>query len=200
MKQRPWLIVPVLLAAGLLAFFLQGIVRFILVTPLADLWWMLTVFYRSIPQTACWLMLLVLAVMIAVGSLSGLFNGGQPKRSRHRHDRGPVEDLAWFIGQKKRSRYFRWHVARQLGRLAAEILARSDQPADGSIPNTLAGKEWQPPDAIQRYLEAGLKRYESPGRGVEGMMHKDQTLEVDPQDVVAYLETQMEKRSGRKYS
>ena len=200
MRQRPWLILPILVAAGILAYFLQGVIRFILIVPLADLWWALEVFYRSIPQTACWLMLVVLAVMIAVGSLSGLFNGERARRSKKRHDRGPVEDLAWFIGQRKRSRYFRWHVARRLGHLAADILARSDQPVGLSATNILGGKEWQPSDDIQKFLESGLRRYEPPSRNQNAISTEDKVLDVDPQEVVAYLETQMEKRIGHKYS
>lgn len=200
MRKRPWLIVPILVAAAILAYLLQDFVEFLVVTPLVDLFWILGVIYRFLPQIACWMLLLVLVAMIAAGSLSGLFNGDRAKRSARRHDRGPVEDLAWFISQRKRSRYFRWFIARRLGQLASSMLARQDEPINGTRPNILAGKDWQPPEKFQQYLETGLKRYEAPERNLESILNKNQTLEVDPQEVVAYLETQMEKRSGRKYS
>ena len=200
MKKRPWLIIPLLLAAAILAYLVQSLVEFLIITPLADLWWVLGVLYRTIPQIACWILVLVVVAMIAVGSLSGLFNGDRTKRSARRQDRGPVEDLAWFIAQRKRSRYFRWFIARRMGQLATAMLARQDESLNGTRPNILAGKDWQPPEKIQQYLETGLRRYEAPDRNLESILSKNQTLEVDPQEVVAYLETQMEKRSGRKYS
>lgn len=188
-----------LAAATLLAFVFQDVVRTAVILPLSYLWWSLTILYHSIAQVIYWVVLVAGVLLMAFGSLYGGSILPQRERSFHRHERGPVQNFAWWLTQRGRGTYFKWRVANRMGELAREMLRqRGDNPP--GPPFALRGRDWEPPEAVGNYLEAGLNRSfaEFPRRG--WFFPPPQTpfdMEIDP--VVEYLESQMETNSDRRH-
>ena len=201
MRGRRLILIAVLLAsAALLAYLLQDLIYETLIVPIQYLWWALTLTYRSIAQLIFWALVVVAVAMMALGSLYGRISFREKKAPKHTPSRGPVETLAWWLTQKVRGNYFKWRVANRLGELAEKILSRGDEP-DPLPGHRLLGVGWDPPADIRHYLEAGLNSSfaEYPRQGwFTQPTPTPFDLEVD--QVIDYLETQMESRSDRRRS
>jgi hypothetical protein len=182
----------ILLVASGLAFFLQDMMARLLILPLSYLWWVLNLIYRSIAQLIFWGLLVVLVAWMALGSLYGRWPGKRLPREKGKPRRGPVETAAQQIHRSQWGTYYKWLMARRLGKLALEILHQL-QGEQASLPDTdLGGQDWRPSPAIQAYLEAGLNRsFADYPRRAWSSSRASTPFDQDIQSVVDFLESQM---------
>jgi hypothetical protein len=192
-----WL-VAALLAAAFLAFLLQSFIREALVIPAATLLWALRLYLRSLPQALFWS---IIVAGLALGSLAGLLRQLRPSASSDAKSPttpGPVEILAEQIRATRPSVYSKWQIANQIGRLAQAIRLQQEGPLPGpeAAPT---GSSWDPPDRVKAYLDAGLNRSfisytrrRFTFRPLPFSRTVATPLDADLDEVVAYLETQLE--------
>ena len=153
---RILLIIAGLVIALILAFFLQDFIRQAVVTPLAYLWWVLKLFYASIPQLLLWILLLVFLVLVVTHRLVNWNTVEQPNDEPSKPAQGPVEILAGWISNTGQGNYFKWRIANRLGKLRREL---EGYPENRGLPAHIDVQDAPgrlPPEAVQRYLKAGL--------------------------------------------
>jgi hypothetical protein len=180
---RPWLLIALALIAGLLAYMARDLVQNVIVLPLAYLLWQLQGLMAGVAQLVQWVVLLALIALVLAWQLV--------PRLAPRNDRAPaapiregqVNATAVCLFRARKSNYFRWQLAHRLGRAAGQL---GGLPAQ-SLP---AGHA---PDRMARYLDAGLNHsfvdYAAPRLSIR--RHVDGPLELDPQEVVRFLEVNL---------
>jgi len=197
--------IPLLLTAALvvvvLAFLLQDVVNEAILVPLAYLWWLVKFYYTAIPQLFLWIGLLVLLIFIISGTLAKGFSPVRRKQEATRAIEGQVESLAGWIAKTGQGNYYKWRIANRLGLLACEIVSRSGQEKPRPGRERLEGPDWDPPVRVRRYLEAGLNEsfvdYPQPALPI---FPKPATpFDLDPNEVVGFLESHMEASSERRH-
>jgi hypothetical protein len=158
MRRRLLLLGLLLLLTILLTPLLQESIRPIL-TPLLYVFWIGLLLLWSIPQAGIWGAFVLIAVLIAVFSLS-------QKRPRSR--RSPVtpappleriESWAKLIRQSKQETYYRWQVAQHLRRLTLEALAQNERVTSREIQQRLMAGQLDLPPEIEAYLKASLTSF-----------------------------------------
>ncbi len=193
-RRQAALVVVALVASLALAFPLREAVEQMVVVPLAFVWWLLRFVYSVIPQQFLWTGLLFLIAYVALE----IFLAAPLREGRHRPveraARGPVENLAHWIENGDNGIYFKWSLARLVGRIALQVQELRDHRA---AKNLSWGREG-PSQAVQAYLQAGLNSsfadYPLPGRF---RPPAKTPFDIDLNVVVEYLESQMEKQDDR---
>jgi hypothetical protein len=160
-----------------------------IILPLAYYFWQLLQVYRAVPQQLFWAALVVVSLILLLPALLN-FSLGRMEQEKQPDRRGQVESLAQGLEHRGRGIYFKWQLANMLGELAQRILAQQERLLPG---RKLQGRDWQPPPEVANYLDAGLNStfadYPVPGR----FGRRPATpLDIDPESVVSYLETQWE--------
>ena len=189
MKPRKfWLASAGFLVAIILAFLLQDIIRRMVITPLAYLWWLLNLIYATLPQLLLWILLLAGLVLLASVSLLNWYPAGRKDDQPPKPVQGPVESLANSIANTGEGNYFKWTIANRLGRLQREMDIR------------LGNRGRVPPQAVQRYLHAGLEEsfVDYPLPRLPFMSKQPTPFDLDVEQAVDYLESELEARSGKK--
>ena len=190
-KSRRLIVIALLvLLAVIIAFPLRGFVYNNVIAPLSLIWFYLIYYYHVIPQQIYWFIVLLVAAFIALG---GLLENPFRKKSKplvKRQAKGQVESLAMWINDSKRGVYSRWRVARALSLMASSILEMRGSTSGRS--KSLKGKDWNPSPEVQDYLEIGLN-----GSFADYPLSTHKTpFDVDVENVVAYLESQLEMNRG----
>jgi len=196
MKRRQTLILTgILCATSILAFFLQDVVRQVILLPLAYIGWMFGLFYRSFPQQILWAVVVVIVMFIFLASLISEDSPGSKKVEKALPTVGAVESLAFTLENSGRGMYARWQVAHRLGKLARDLLILRGDRANAKIFAPLSGRYYQPPGAVGAYLEAGLNGSFADYPQPRGLFPKKRPtpLDIDVSEAVAFLESQMER-------
>ncbi len=191
MIRRRWpLLLALLILSALMGYFLRDVVYQLVVVPAAYAWWVLSFYYGAIPEWATWTVLLGILFIVTLWNL--IPDVRPPGRARRisRQPEGDVEALAVWIRKARHGNYFKWQLANRMGR----ILRRLDD---------LSGSRGLPPaqdQSVEKYLDAGLNYsfvdFPTP-RGP--FQHAEHTpLDIDPASAADYLESLMEKTSGRR--
>jgi hypothetical protein len=186
----------VVAAALALTWCLQGVITDLLVGPLAYLAWRANLFLRSTPQWVYWSLVVTGVALVALVSLVRTLHLGRRATKGHPPVPGPVGKMARQIRAARRGVYTKWLVACRLGGLARAMLAQRERGAgEAAPPDQLQGRDWHPPTEVQAYLEAGLGRPSISGRRPGAFFRSPPTpLDMDLNQVVDYLESQMEMR------
>ncbi|HEX8992631.1 MAG TPA: hypothetical protein VF784_13215 [Anaerolineales bacterium] len=185
---------PLLLVIGvsslLLAFFLREAVYQLIVVPLAYVIWIVQFYYSAIPQWVLWASLLALLFLAVLWSLVPEAGPAARRAALHIPPEGQVEALADWIRKGRRGNYFKWRLANRLGRIARGL----DESAG------LGGRFPSADEAVERYLDAGLNYsfVDFPRPRNRFRAAPKTPLDVDPNQVADYLESQMEKTSDRR--
>ena len=178
--------------ATLLALGLKDYIWDSLVVPIQYRLWLTWIFLRSMPQIVYWNSLVIMIAIIALVSLMGRRHRTLPPDKDAIPTQDPVSKLSKKIQDTHKGTFFKWLVANHLGALARSILIH--QHGEQILtPRSLKGRDWNPPEDVQAYLEAGLARsfIEQPRRWLLFKSRKT-SLNIDINRVVAYLESQME--------
>jgi hypothetical protein len=193
---RRWLAVVVVAAVFAISFLLRDLIQRTIILPFAYLWWLLKLYYRAVPQLILWVLLViaVFASMLRLIPIKNLFHRGQKKEQMP--VAGSIESFSHWIKKSPRGIYYKWLIANRLGKDAREILAQRDGHAVGNKFGRLDGRGWNPPQKISDYLETGLNGsfadFPRPPWSLRGQSPKPTPLDVDPQQVIDYLENEME--------
>lgn len=194
MKRFRWALFAVLLLGSLvLAYFLRDLIYELVIVPLAYTLWWGGLIYQAVPQLVKWIVLLVtLAIVVIWRLIPDLEVAPQVKQPRRRIE-GRMETLVVGIARARSSNYFKWQLANRLGRLARRM---------SESPRSTPGSD-SPVDAVQRYLAAGLNQsfVDFPTPRGPFSPRRPTALDVDPAEVIAYLESRMEQSyAGRSRS
>lgn len=193
--RRTGAIAGALTAAGLLAFPLREAVNQVLVVPLAYLWWLSGLLYRSLDQIWWWFAVAAILIIALIYSLLPEFKPARKEVPLFREERGRVEMLASALKRTKKGTYFKWLVANRLGKLAYQILVLREHGKPRSVFAPLAGEGWDPEPEVQGYLEKGLHGSfaEFPNSYWHAFIPPEKTpLDHDVREVVEYLESKIE--------
>jgi hypothetical protein len=196
-----------LVSAGLvvtviLAFFLQDVIRRAVINPLAYLWWVLKLYIAAVPQIVLWIFLLAVLILIVISNLLKWISIGKTYEKPSRPAQGPVEILAGWVSNSGKGNYFKWMIANRLGKLAREMSGRMQAGVFPAHPEGLGAPGQLPPEAVQRYLKAGLDEsfVDYPLPPLPFMQRKATPFDLNVDEVVKFLESQMEARIGQKHS
>lgn len=198
----------VLIAAAVLARWLQGTFEDLCIVPAVELLQMGGLLLRSIPQWVCWSLLVVIVSLIASGSLATAGSASFLHLERRAKEKqaatpGPVGKLAYHLHNTRRGPYFKWLVAHRLGELAQACrIQRGTSKAEGRREMGIEGNGDRKVVDIQAYIEAGLGRppmsHPLPWRGSPWRRFLSRQpptpLDLDPSWVVEYLESQKETK------
>jgi hypothetical protein len=187
------LLTVVIIVSAVLAYFLRGWINDNLIVPLAYLWWRIGIYYHSVSEEMWWTIMLIVTLMLCGMSLASVDSGEwffHDWKSDEQSTQGTLEELIEWMLKLPRSAYHKWMLANRLGKLARSFLIQREggnvQHWDGSLDSSV----WDLPDEVSAYLRAGLKRPPSASE----MLPRSSPLNLEPQKVVEYLESQMEDR------
>ncbi len=185
MRQRLILIGLVVGLAALIALLARGLVREIVVVPLLYLIWLIQVLLDSVPQLALWILLVVVAGIMALRSLSWGPTLLSFTRSEH-GSRGRVETWLRLLGLAARDDYSRWRLAQRLATLVAEALAERERLEPRQVRQQIEEGAYVIPVDVRAYLCAGMSGHRPqphgwghPARG---------PLDIDPARVITVIE------------
>ena len=174
------------------AYFLRDAIYQTVIIPLAYLFWLAKFYYSAVPQVILWGLLLVILFMIVFSNLLPEFSSSPKKEPKHGPENGQVETLARWIVKSEKGTYFKWQIANRLGRI--ELGLRETSERRSRFQPVLSEVEASRNDAVEKYLEAGVNTsfVDYPNR-----KSASTPLDVNPKEVVDYLETQLEMSRGR---
>ncbi len=188
----------VLLLVIPLRLILLDFVRDTLAVPLSAIFQVGQALIRAIPQLPLWAFLIVLALLIAMNSLSQKRKAVQGQGRVKAFLPGPVQVLVQWLRHRGRGYYFKRRLAHRLGRLAAEMLVPHEQLASRQARQLL--EQLDAPPEVRAYLLAGLgpEFAESPRppsllvrlRELLRASTRRTPLDLDPEVVVHFLERQ----------
>lgn len=191
MKARFFRLALVLLLAALITPFLKDFIRDVLLLPLLYAAWLARIVFDSIPQLAIWIVFLIIALLIALRSLSGRRLARPETRERPVTVVGRIESWAHLIDRAGQEHYARWRLARELRKLALAILAAEKQLSTEQIKQQLTEGRLDMPPEIRAYLLASMTSfsYLSPTRfWFRKKPAGSSALDLDPEQVLQFLE------------
>jgi energy-coupling factor transporter transmembrane protein EcfT len=202
MNRKQWIaLVGIIILGVVLAFPMRDVVNQIIVVPLAYLFWVLGLYYRSYSQAIVWAIFIAVTLLFLLGSLlSGEWRrrkGKLPERSYP----GPVEDLSVSLAKARQGIYHRWRVANRLSKVARDLLAQREGLAPREIQDKrLTGRDWSPPRDVDMYFQAGLfdsfSSYPRP-RWWSLRRVEPTPFDLDVEEAVEYLEVQLRTTDER---
>ncbi len=189
MTRARWLLVGGMVVVSVMAaFFLRRAVYDLIVVPLAYLWWLAKIFYSAIPQLVLWTALIVVLFLAILWNFMPTAESSRRPAPKRKPAEGQVEALAvWFLRARK-GNYFKWQLANRLGRLAHRLNETSWQRSRRASRN----------EAVEQYLEAGLNYsfMDFPASNNRFRRAAPTPLDLNPGEVVDYLESQVEMGRG----
>ncbi len=200
--RRILLVLAALVVVVFMAFFLQDTIQRIVVTPLAYLWWLLKLAFTAISQLVWWILLLAVLMVIVITNLVSWISIGKKSEKPAKEAQGSMEILAGWITKASKGNYYKWMIASRLAKLWSEIsghMENRSRLAHSAGPYSI---DRQPPEAVQRYLKAGLREsfVDYPMPPFPFMRKQVTPFDLEVNEVVEYLESQMEERGGRKHA
>jgi hypothetical protein len=202
MKRRETMLISAgLVIVVILAFFLQDVIRQAVITPLAYLWWVLKLLIGALPQFVLWIFLLAVLILIVIASLLNWISIGKIHEKPSRSAQGSVEILAGWVSNSRKGNYYKWMIANRLGKLAREMSGRMEEGRYPAHPEDLDAPGQLPPEAVQRYLKAGLDEsfVDYPLPPLPFLQRKTTPFDLNVDEAVKFLESQMEARIGQKH-
>jgi len=192
-RQKRWFLpLMVMMITVVLALVLQFLVYDLVIAPIAFAWWLLKGFLQVVPELAYWWMLVTMFFLAALRALFRHLNPQSQPKANQVTQQGPVEQFAYQIERIDDGNYFKWSVAHHLGELARSILLQRNG-GEVAARRSLQGPEWSPPPVVQAYLEKGLhSSFVQLPRQRFWSRPKKTALDIDLNQVVEYLESQLE--------
>jgi hypothetical protein len=196
MKRR-WYIVLAAIGIVIASFFLRNIILNTVILPLAYIWWILTLYYRAVPQLIVWGLFIVVVFISALRNISLKRSFLHTEKKRPEPIRGPVEKFSRMLNKASSGIYYKWLIANRLGNVARELLdQREGRHARGL--SALTGRDWQPPGHVSEYLESGLNGSFADFPQSNWWTRPESTpLDVEAKQVIEYLEYEMETSHDR---
>ena len=200
-------------AALIMAFMLRDVVEQLIIRPLMYLFWIVTVYYRYIPQPVLWLLLVIVMIYLSFGRFASKVELPATHSKKPNFVQGPVDELSLRIERKEGGIYFKWQIARTLGQIALEMQQLRQHTSNRKL--EFNGSIVKP--QVRHYLDSGLNTsfsdYPIPGvlplqirplsifnairrgSGISGTMPPT-PFDGDIGPVLEYLESEMENDDG----
>ena len=199
MRKRWWLVGVVLLIAFPLMFLLRDFAREVLVLELLRVAWALGIVLDSLPQTPLWWLFIALVAFLSLRSLIGRIRLGRQKPETVEEHPGGVRLLASRIRRAGEGEYFRWNLARDLGRRALEVLAYKEQTSVAQLKKRLDKDSLDAPPEVESYIRSGQAPIYSLSAGFAGRFGRFlpsglgmAAAEQDVERIVEFMEEQLE--------
>jgi hypothetical protein len=138
-----------------LAWALRELVRGMIAVPMLEALWWLRLYIQATPAWVYWLLFVILAYLIAIGSLKGparLPTNASPTEPAARKR---IRQLADWITHTD-SAFYQHRLNHEITNLAAELLAQNQRITVAQARQQLAEGKFACPKNIQVYLQAGL--------------------------------------------
>lgn len=191
MTRPRWVLLAGIVAvSAVLSFMLRDVAYQAIVVPFAYVLWIAGIYYAVIPQFLKWVILLTALCLAVAWNLIPEWRSSPRKARQQARDKGQVESLARWIHRARASNYFKWQLANRLARVGPSPVGTR---AGGDA--LLARSE-----AVDRYLASGLNNsfVEFPNPRNRFQARIPTPLDIDPTQVVEYLESQMEMSRRRR--
>jgi len=160
--------------------------------------WYTDLVLDSVPQAFFWVLLVVIAVVLATLSLIQGRRPGPGRREARRSGLGPVRELATLIERAADGYYFKWTLAQELSSLiVGAVDGHGLGPGDLRREWHLREKPGVPPE-IQAYVNEAIWGSFSVPSDIASLwkrVARQQSatpLDLDPKAVVRFVETQLE--------
>jgi hypothetical protein len=191
--RRGLVLVAALIIAGILAIPLRETIYGIVVIPVAYIAWNLNLVYQTFSQGVWWWVVAFIVFFMLAFSLMPrpqFRSRGGPKS---KPPQGQVESLSVWLRRAESGTYFKWLIANRLGKLAYQILLHRESGRPRSVFAPLLGADWEPTEALRKYLETGLHGSfaDFPNRGLLST-HPPTPLDFHVAEAVDFLESQVE--------
>jgi len=182
--KRVWLAIGAAIFLLIAAYFLRDAIYQTVIIPLAYLLWLARFYYLAVPQIILWGLLLVILLMIVLSNLIPVVPSKSTEEPKLKPAKGEVETLAGWMVKADKGTYFKWQIANRLGRIELGLREAFER----------RGRFQSAKDAVEKYLEAGVNTsfVDYPNR-----KSAPTPLDVNPKEVVDYLETQLEMSRDR---
>jgi len=207
MKQRWPALGLALLLVALLVMVATGSVSDLIVVPLLYMFWVARLLYASIPQALLWGGFLAIAVLILWRSLIWR-SPPEPARDPDIAVHGRVSAWVRVLNESGRDDHMRWRLAQRLGQLGLETLACKERCAPQEVRHRLEEGSLDMPAELRAYLRAGTAYYAPeirmrrswwraiPFGGRAGIAQRARPLDLDPEQVIQYLEETLQQMIG----
>lgn len=194
-NRRTVIVLLVVGAVGLLAFLMRHTIEARVIQPLIFLFWVLGVYYKTLPQALIWIILIGLILFIEIGSFANETRLPEGRSSARRHTRGGVETLADWFRRAPQGLYYKWLLAQRLGKFSRDLIAFKARKPAPSGAEALYGPGWDPPHEVAQYLESGLNGSfaDYPRPRWPFQRPASTPLDLDPVQAIDYIETQAVK-------
>ncbi len=184
---KPLFSTALLILITVLLFPIRRAVAGALMSFAAYLVWSVNILGVVIPQQILWAFLLVLILYIAIGSFYGKRYREESSTEKQSPVTGAVEAMAGYIEERHRGIYFKWQIAHLLGKIQQTIQESASRGTSSRI--------LLPSDRVQAFLDAGVNTSYADYAPDGFVIKNDSTpLDIELEQVVAYLEEQMEIR------
>jgi hypothetical protein len=191
----------------LLGVTLQSVTRASIVMPILYLVWLADLIFRSIPGWLLWAWFLIVALIIAAGSLRVRSKAEAPGRGRRPPAEGPTQVWITRVQAANQGEYFRWRVARELAELGLHFAAYRNQGSLSPRDRSQTIETLNAPPAIQAYLQMGLVApLWQPARVWTKLTRlwrpqdRESAVEIEPEAVAGFLEKQLERENDDQHS
>ena len=174
------------------AYFLRDAIYQTVILPLAYLLWLARFYYSAVPQVILWGSLLVILFMIIFANLIPGPSSKPREMKKYRLEKGQIETLTGWLVKADKGTYFKWQIANRLGRI--ELGLRETSERRSRFQPVLSEVEASRNDAVEKYLEAGVN---TSFVDYPNQKSASTPLDMNPKEVVDYLETQLEMSRGR---
>jgi hypothetical protein len=195
-RQRFFILVGGLIFTAVTAFLLRDVILRLIILPLSFLWWALRLLYRLIPQAILWGVLVAFTLLSAVQILIPEIRFRRRGKEEAMPMRGQVETLSISLRKTRSGNYYKWMVANRLGKLARELLDQREGRYAVRRFDKLTGRDWSPPEEVSTYLDIGLNGSFADYPPARVFNPQPTPLDVDPAQVVEYLESEMENNGN----
>lgn len=194
--RRALIILGIVAVSLILAFPLRDAVFAAVIVPLAYLFWLMGLVYRSVHQSLWWSIASILVLFIVLRGLVPQTRRKKRPPPEIENATGQIETLADAMKKADRGVYYKWMIANRIGRIAHQILSQRETGRERALFDPLAGPDWNPNAGVRSYLEAGLQGsfadYPQKNRYISQTISTP--MDHDMQEVIEYLEKQVDNK------
>ena len=179
-----------------LALILKDFVADKIITPI----WKFIMIFEDMPQALLWFLSLGFLMLIEWKSFGRWSIPWFKSRKRKRTQRGRIETLADLIQKARNKKYFKKQLARLLADLTFDVFTNSKGSTPKAIRERFDEGTLELPPEIKKYFKAGFKRVEihTGKTKKKDKQHDDSAIQLDPVNVIEFIEQQLEVDYGRK--
>ena len=193
MKGKTWLFAGAAVLAAGLGWLIQDWVRVHIVRPLLSvisrIGFVLGIYWRTQDQELIWGAFVMVAVLLAAATFSGLWTGRVRRADSLRGRTGRLYYWAERLKSADEGTYYQWRFSQEVGALIVKKLSLEHGETREELENQIKSGELDLPEPIQRFLVGSYKKklhqfYPDPGEESRA----SEQPELDPDQLIDYLD------------